>query len=334
MELTLLLTRYYRPLSVAALLDFFESVNSFYLQENQKKFFNISIVSPVKGSVFENYTAVPLSAATKPDLILVPAFENGNLPLYLKSNYMLIPWLNEQYQKQIEIASFCTGAYMLAVSGLLNGKKATTHVNTIHEFKKQFPEVLLVKDEVVTDDHGIYTSGGATSSFHLMLYLLEKYCGRDMSIRASKFFAIDPDRKRQSHFATFIPSRHNDKIIMEAQEQMEKFYSEIDTVDELIRELPVSKRNFIRRFKLATGNTPLEYLQNIRVEASKKLLENTRSSISEVMYNVGYSDAKAFRKLFKRIVGLTPRDYREKFVIKEARYSTQAAPLLAAIDLP
>ena len=333
MKITLLLTQYYRPLSVAALLDFFESVNSFYLQERGKEFFHITLASPEKGFVIENYSPLPLSVDTKPNLILIPAFRSGNLPLYLKSNYMLIPWLNEQYQKKVEIASFCTGAYMLAASGLLNGKKATTHVNATDEFKKQFPEVLLVKDEVVTDDNGIYTSGGATSSFHLMLYLLEKYCGREMAIKASKFFAIEPDRKKQSHFATFTPVRHNDKVIAQAQDQMEKLYSEIGTLDGLIKELPVSKRNFIRRFKLATGNTPLEYLQNIRVEASKSLLEDTGLSIAEVMYNVGYSDTKAFRKLFKRIVGLTPRDYRDKFVIKEGGRQERKGSLTPAVAL-
>lgn len=315
MEITLLLTQYHRPLSVAALLDFFESVNAFYKQDIGSVFFDINIACAEEGVGFDNYIPKPLAAVVNTDLILIPAFKSGDLPAYLKANYQLIPWLHEQFQKKAEIASFCTGAYLLAVAGLLNGKRATTHVNAVHEFKKQFPEVLLEKDEVVTDDDGIYTSGGATSSFHLMLYLLEKFCGREMAVKASKYFAIDPDRKRQSHFASFVPVRHQDRIIASAQEQMEKVFFEINTVDELIKDLPVSKRNFIRRFKMATGNTPLEYLQHIRIEASKKILENSNASITEVMYEVGYSDAKAFRKLFKRIVGLTPRAYKKKFEI-------------------
>lgn len=313
MEITLLLTQHHRPLSVAAILDFFESVNSFYKQDSGSEFFNIQLACAEGGGGFDNKAALPLSSIASTDLVLIPAFKNGDLPSFLQANHSIISWLQQQFQNEAEIASFCTGAYMLAVSGLLNGRKATTHVNAAGEFGKQFPEVILVKDEVVTDDGGIYTSGGATSSFHLMLHLLEKYCGREMALRASKYFAIDPDRKRQSHFATFVPVRHQDKIIATAQEQMEKAFSEINTVDELIKELPVSKRNFIRRFKSATGNTPLEYLQHIRIEASKKILENTDASITEVMYDVGYSDSKAFRKLFKRIVGLTPRAYKKKY---------------------
>lgn len=315
MEITLLLTQYHRPLSVAALLDFFESVNSFYKQDTGKAFFSINIAGAEEGAGFDNYTSQSLSSIGKTDMILVPAFKSGDLPAYLNANRQLIPWLQQQFQKKAEIASFCTGAYLLAVSGLLNGKKATTHVGAVSEFEKQFPEVMLQKDAVVTDDGGIYTSGGATSTFHLMLYLLEKFCGREMAVRTSKYFAIDPDRKRQSHFATFSPVRHHDKIIAGAQEQMEKAFSEINTVDEVIKDFPVSKRNFIRRFKVATGNTPLEYLQHVRIEASKKILENSNASITDVMYEVGYSDAKTFRKLFKRIVGITPRAYKKKFEI-------------------
>ncbi len=313
MEITLLLTQYHRPLSVAAIVDFFESVNSFYKQDSGREFFDIKLACLEGGEAFDNNIAFPVASIEKTDMVLIPAFKTGDLPTFLQANYPLISWLQKQFQKEAEIASFCTGAYLLAISGLLNGRKATTHVNAAGEFGKQFPDVILVKDEVVTDDGGIYTSGGATSSFHLMLHLIEKYCGSEMTLRAAKYFAIDPDRKRQSHFATFAPTKHQDKIIASAQEQMAKAFSEINTVDELIKELPVSKRNFIRRFKSATGNTPLEYLQHIRIEASKKILENTATSISEAMYDVGYSDSKAFRKLFKRIVGLTPRAYKKKF---------------------
>ncbi len=315
MDITLLLTQYHRPLSVAALLDFFESVNAFYKHDVGNPFFNIQLACMEEGGAFDNKAFVPLSSIENTDLIFIPAFKTGDLPTYLQANYPLIPWLHEQFQKKAEIASFCTGAYLLAVSGLLNGRKATTHVNAAGEFERQFPEVILVKDEVVTDDGGIYTSGGATSSFHLMLHILEKFCGREMAVRASKYFAIDPDRKRQTHFASFAPVRHHDKIIADVQEQMEKTFADIHTVDEVIRDFPVSKRNFIRRFKLATGKTPLEYLQNIRIEASKKILECSDASIAEAMYDVGYSDAKAFRKLFKRIVGLTPRAYKKRFEI-------------------
>lgn len=318
MKVTLLLTKSYRPISVAAILDVFETVNSFYLQDGREAFFEIELTGEEGTPPIHSYNFTPLPKHYKTDIIFIPAFLNGDVGAYLESNGNVIPWLHHQYIKEAEIASFCTGALLLAASGLLDGKKATTHELAVPEIRKNFPKVLLEENAVITDDNGIYTSGGATSSFHLMLYLIEKYCGWEKAVKTAKFFAIDMDRHIQTYFSSFKPDRkHDDKIVAQAQQGIEGNYFKMKTIEEIISDLPVSRRNFIRRFKNATGITPIEYLQNTRIEAAKKILENTNHPVSEVLIEVGYSDVKAFRKIFRRITGITPRDYQDKYRSKK-----------------
>lgn len=313
-KLTVLLHKKYRPLSIAAILDVFETVNTLY----ENPVFEITIVKAndnEETQLFNGmYSMVAMKDAPKADLVLIPAFLNGRLPATLEENRSFIPWLQQQYRQGAEIGSFCTGAFLLAASGLLNNRRATSHVAAISDLSERFPEVIVAADVVVTEDAGLYTSGGATSSFHLMLHIIEKYCDRQAAIRIAKVFAIDMDRDQQSYFADWNPTRHHqDDLVSEAQQRMEKRFKDRVTVEEVIRDLPVSRRNFIRRFKMATGVTPIEYLQRIRIEAAKKLLEQKQENITGVMMNAGYEDAKAFRQVFRRIVGLSPKEYREKY---------------------
>jgi transcriptional regulator GlxA family with amidase domain len=169
-------------------------------------------------------------------------------------------------------------------------------------------------DRIITDEEGIYTSGGAFSSLNLLVYLVEKFCERELAIQISKIYSIDFGRTSQAHFADFKGQRHHeDEAILEAQMYMEENYQQEITVQQVAEKSHMSRRNFIRRFKKATQNTPLQYLQRIKVEAAKKALEKNRQNITSLMYDVGYNDAKSFRSMFKRITGLTPRDYRSKY---------------------
>ncbi len=317
-KLSILLTQKYRPLSVVAVLDVFQTVNDYYREAGSKPFFEIRVVTideKAQPDVFlGTYTPVPLRQAPQSDLILIPAFLSGDIPAYVKENAAFLPWLQQQHRQGAEVGSFCTGAFLLAASGLLDHKRATTHVTATHDLASAFPLIKVQPQAVVTDDQGIYTSGGATSTFHLLLHLIEKYCQRPIAVRIAKTFAIDMDRGKQSYFADWMPSRqHQDELVSEAQLRMEHRYRDRVTVEEVIRDLPVSRRNFIRRFKIATGVTPIEYLQRIRVEAAKKLLEQKQENITGVMMHAGYEDAKAFRQVFRKIVGLTPKEYREKY---------------------
>jgi transcriptional regulator GlxA family with amidase domain len=314
-KLALLVTSRHRMLSVAAILDVFESVNMFYKSEGEPDFFDIRLYAPSdETQAYGKHRVYLFSEADEPDLIFIPAFSTENISQAIKENICLIPWLHQQYNRGAEIASFCTGAFLLGASGLLNGKRATTHINAAIPFSSSFPHVLLMADAVVTDDSRTYTSGGATSSFHLMLYLIRGYCGKEMSTRIAKMFAIDMDREHQTYFGTFEPSvNHGDGIVNMAQQKIQNEYQDGRTIEELIQDIPASRRNVVRRFKLATGVTPIEYLQKTRIEAAKKLLEQTDQSVLEVMLNSGYNDLKSFRQLFKKSAGLTPKDYRDKF---------------------
>lgn len=317
-KVSVLLSHKYRHISIAAILDVFQTVNTFYADNTGEAFFDITLVSPEEPLpaqlFYDTYLPVPMQKAAQADLVLVPAFQPGNNAAHVEENEKFIPWLQQQQQGGAEVASFCTGVFMLAASGLLQNKSATTHVMAAGELAKTYPLIKVLPKVVVTDDGGVYTSGGATSTFHLLLHILEKYCGRRVAIYVAKLFAIDMDREQQSYFAVWAPShRHQDELVSEAQQRMEHRFKDRVTVEEVIRDLPVSRRNFIRRFKIATGITPIEYLQRIRIEAAKKLLEQKQENITGVMMHAGYEDAKAFRQVFRKIVGLSPKEYRAKY---------------------
>ncbi|MCE3260064.1 MAG: transcriptional regulator, AraC family, partial [Bacteroidetes bacterium] len=206
------------------------------------------------------------------------------------------------------------GAFLLASTGLLNGKKCSSHWNAANEFRSMFPEVEFVDGSIITEDNGIYSSGGANSYWSLLLYLVEKYTDRDTAILASKYFAVDIDRDSQAAFMMFKGQKgHDDKEILKAQEFIEENYQEKISVDDLAAKFAVGRRSFERRFKKATGNTVVEYMQRVKIEAAKRSFESSRKNINEVMYDVGYTDTKAFRTIFKKITGLTPVEYRNKY---------------------
>ena len=206
------------------------------------------------------------------------------------------------------------GAFLLAETGLLNGKKCSTHWVAANDFRKLYPDVLLVDDKVVTEEQGIYSSGGAFSYLNLLLYLIEKYAGRDMAILASKVFAIEIERRTQSPFTIFTGQKdHQDNEVRKAQEFIENNYTEKLTVDQIAKMFYIGRRTFERRFKKATTNTVVEYIQRVKIEAAKKMLETSRENVNDVMFNVGYSDSKAFRNTFKKVVGYSPLEYRKKY---------------------
>jgi transcriptional regulator GlxA family with amidase domain len=231
-----------------------------------------------------------------------------------KTNLIIIPWIIRQHGAGAEVASICTGAFLLASTGLIDGKECATHWSAGKEFKSMFPKVNLVSDKIITHENRIYTNGGAFSFLNLILYLVERYFDRQTAIYCSKVFQIDPERHSQSPFAIFSGTKdHDDAEIRKAQAILEKSGSKKISVPDLASRLAVGRRNFDRRFKKATGTTPVEYLQRVRIEAAKNSLERSSKTVSEVMYDVGYNDAKAFREIFKKISGMSPGDYKKKF---------------------
>ncbi len=296
----------------------FTAVNQFLTLSGKKPLFNVQLVGAKKkvklnDGRFSVYTDRQIKDVTKTDLIFIPALF-GDMQSAVAKNKNLVPWIVKQYGKGAEVASLCVGAFLLASTGLLNGKKCSTHWGFQNEFKEMFPQVEVVEGSIVTEEKRIYSSGGANSYWNLLLYLVEKYTDRETAILASKYFAIDIDRDSQSAFAMFRGQKdHKDLEIKKAQEYIEANFQDKITIDELADKFGLGRRSFERRFKKATNNTVIEYIQRIKVEAAKRSFETSRKNISEVMYNVGYTDTKAFRDVFKKITGLTPIEYRNKY---------------------
>ena len=296
----------------------FSAVNQFLLSAGKSPLFDVELVGAKKEVQLNNgsysvHTDRQLKEVKKTDLIIIPALF-GDMSTAIEKNKVLIPWIQQQYNNGAEVASLCVGAFLLASTGLLNGKSCSTHWGFQNEFRGMFPEVDLVDGSIVTEEKRIYSSGGANSYWNLLLHLVEKYTNRQTAILASKYFAIDIDRDSQAAFAMFKGQKdHNDKEIKKVQEYIEKNIQEKITIDELANHASISRRTFERRFRLATNNSVLEYIQRIKIEAAKRQFENSRKNINEVMYDVGYTDTKAFRDLFKKITGLTPVEYRNKY---------------------
>ncbi len=249
----------------------------------------------------------------KPDLIIIPAV-NGEMNEVVAINSEFFPWIVDHYKNGAEVASLCVGSFLLAATGLVDGKRCATHWLSQNEFRKMFPEVNLVSEKIITDEKGIYSSGGANSFWNLVIYLIDKYAGREVAIACAKIYEIEIDRDSQSPFIMFTGQKdHEDEQIKDAQSFIESNFHKKITIEELAAMSAMGRRTFERRFKKATSNTVVEYMQRVKIEAAKKSLEHNRKNVAEVMYDVGYTDTKAFRTTFKRITGLSPIDYRNKY---------------------
>jgi transcriptional regulator GlxA family with amidase domain len=304
--------------SITAPRYLFTAVNNFLAGAGKPPLFDVHLVGLTKeirlhDGLFSVHADSVIREVKKTDLIIVPALF-GDLNAALDLNKDFLPWIKSQHQNGAEVASLCIGAFLLASTGLLEGKKCSTHWLFAHDFRRMFPNVTLVADKIVTEEQRIYTSGGANSYWNLLLYLVEKYTDRSMAILAAKFFAIEIDRESQSAFMMFNGQKgHEDEPIRQAQTFIEENVTEKISVDDLASKVAIGRRNFERRFKKATNNTPVEYIQRVKIEAAKKWLETGRKNVNEVMYDVGYSDVKAFRSVFKKVTGLSPMEYRSKY---------------------
>ena len=305
--------------TITGALDMFTQTNRYFREAGKPLPFQVMLVGERPANQF--LTGFPtaytdyrtINDADDLQLLIVPSFY-GDTDEILKKHGLLLDWIKKLSQQGTAIASLCSGSYWLAEAGILTGRKCTSHWRDIDDLRQRYPGVRFLSDEVITDEDGIYTSGGSFSSLNLVLYLIEKFCGKEVGIWASKMFSLDIDRTRQSHFSSFLGlRRHPDEEILKVQEFIERSYDTEINVEDMVAQTRMSKRNFIRRFKNATRNTPLEYLQKVKIEAAKKALEQNPESVTSLMKLAGYSDIKTFRKIFKRITGLTPQDYRKKF---------------------
>jgi len=310
--------------SVASIIDLLTAANRFRSQLGKQPAFKLELVSENGENDHFNMPSRSLtqrsfSDVIRTDLIIVPALNvdpsigvNNNISI--KQNITLINWIKDMKTTGAEVASLCLGSYILAEAGLLDGKGVTSHWAGLEDMQKRYPLIKIKPDLIITDQDGIYTSGGAFSSLKLILYLIEKFCGRETALWISKMYAIEMDRTSQAHFAVFMGQhRHGDVEILKAQLFIEENYASNISIEEVAEQTCMGMRNFIRRFKAATKNTPLEYLQRVRVESAKKGLEVNEFDINSIMISAGYKDIKTFRVIFKRITGLAPLDYRKRY---------------------
>lgn len=308
--------------NVAGTHQIFNQVNDFLAELGKQPLFDVQLVGLPKAKSKNNMQVQTLFSVnpdttidqlSTTDLIIVPAVHE-NFEKNREENAEFIPWIVSQYNSGAEVASFCIGAFFLAETGLLDGKQCSTHWVHAEEFKDRFPNVNMVPDKIMTAENGIYTSGGAYSYLNLLLYLIEKHAGREMAIMISKAFMIDIDKESQSPFIIFQGQKeHQDEPVKKAQDYIEENHQEKITVDRLAEMFALSRRSLERRFKKATNNTIVEYIQRVKMEVAKKSLESGLKNVGEVMFDVGYSDDKAFRNIFKKITGISPVQYRNRY---------------------
>ena len=297
----------------------FSEANDYLISQGQLPLFKIQLVGATKvvqlhDGMFTIQADITIQKLKKVDLIIIPALNIGLEGNLNKNNKDLITWLKKQHQNGAELASLCVGAFLLASTGLVNGKVCTTHWKASESFRKSFPDVKLVKEKIITDDDGIYSSGGGFSMLNLLLYLVEKFAGRGVAIYCAKYFQIDIERSAQLPFIIFQGQKdHSDEQIRQAQVFIENNYYKRITIDQLAEMLAVGRRTFERRFKKATANTLNEYIKRVKIEAAKKQLELGDKKINDIMYAVGYADTKTFRTSFKMVTGLLPNEYRSKY---------------------
>lgn len=304
--------------SIVGAYKIFTRANLYRKEVGKKEVFKIELAGISKKVEFYDglFTVKPhvhISDITKTDLIIIPSL-NHNYNKAVAGNQLLVDWIEQQYHGGAEVASICTGAFLLAASGLIDGKTCSTHWSAAENFQAMFPKVNLQTDKLITDENGIYTNGGAYSFLNLIIYLVEKYYDRQTAIFCSKVFQIEMDRHSQSSFIIFKGQKqHSDEMVQKAQAYIESSPGEKISVEQLSSKFSVGRRNFDRRFIKATGNTPVEYAQRVKIEAAKKAFENGNKTINEVMYQVGYSDPKAFREVFRKITGMSPLEYKTKY---------------------
>jgi transcriptional regulator GlxA family with amidase domain len=299
----------------------FSRVNDFMRYQQKPSFYDVEIVGLAKttklgNGLYQVSADKTIDEIQKTDVIVLPLL-CGDFKKAIEENQKYTHWITSQHQHHnAEIVCLCVGSFYLASTGLLNNKKCAVHWAARNEFQAMFPHVHVIDDTIITDEKGIYTCGGGYSYLNLLLYIIEKHAGRDLAILASKMFEIDIERKSQNPFMIFIgQKRHGDEVVLKAQEFIENRPTETFTVETVCSQLGVGRRTFERRFRKCTGNSMQEYVQRVKVEFAKKHLEAGHKTVNEIIYETGYNDIDAFRKVFKKITDLSPVDYRRKYSV-------------------
>lgn len=263
--------------------------------------------------LFQINPSESINSISETDLIIIPAVE-GNLDSVLAENRKLVKWIQDQYRLGATLASLCTGSFLLGAAGLLTGRRCTTHWLYSEDFQRMFPDSIFCKNSIITEDDRIFTSGGAFSFLNLVVYLVEIYFGKGIAREIINIYQVDQYRTSQAPFVKFESQKHHqDASILRVQQFIESHYNDSISNNILASVAQLSIRSMMRRFKSATGNTPIEYLQRVRIEKAKNLLTETSLMVSEIQHRVGYNDPKSFREVFGRYTGTLPTNFRKKY---------------------
>jgi len=247
------------------------------------------------------------------DLIFIPT-TGLSVDDVVARNEPVVPWLKHWRKRGAAVASVCSGVGLVAATGLLDGRRATTHWALADRFRQMYPRVKWMPELMVTEDRGFYCGGGVHAAMDLSLYLVEKFCGHDVAMQSAKAMLIETPRAWQSGFGIVpLKTEHRDESISKAQEWLHENFHREFPLEEPAKRVGMSLRNFVRRFKQATGDSPRIYLQKLRVAAAKRLLESDHRTVQEISGAVGYQDVAFFRQLFQRHAGVSPSAYRERF---------------------
>lgn len=308
------------PSMVVGVLDILSFANNHYQSGKETELFEIFIITET-GQAANGFSQFPIQAQrsikTKSefDLIYIPGFV-GELEHVLPKQKKLIDWLKMQYQKGVVLAAACNGNFLLAETGALDRKKATTHWSLINTFRQRYNRVIVQPEKIVIDNGRVLSAAGVTACFNLALFLVERYGSKDLALASAKVFLVDSGRKIQTPYQMFqVTKNHGDEEIALVQDWLEANFSNAVTLEKMTEVCNLTKKTFTRRFKKVTGDSPLSYLQKIRVENAKRMLESKRVAFNEITWRVGYNDISSFHKVFKSETGLTPIEYRSKFSI-------------------
>jgi transcriptional regulator GlxA family with amidase domain len=254
-----------------------------------------------------------LSDVRKTDLIFIPT-TGPSIDDIVERNAPVVPWLRRWQKRGAIIASVCSGVGLVAASGLLDGRRATTHWGIAEHFRRMYPKVRWMPELMVTEDGPFFTGGGVNASLDLSLYLVEKLCGHDVAMQSAKALLIETPRAWQAGFGIVpLKTKHSDDSISSAQDWLHQNFHRNFPLETPAQKAGMSLRNFVRRFKQATGDSPLAYLQKLRIAAARRLLEGDHRTMQEISHAVGYEDVAYFRSLFQRHTGVSPSAYRQRF---------------------
>lgn len=305
---------------IVGVLDIFSFANSQYNAQKKESLFDVSIITedgqPANGfSKFPIHAQRSIKSRFNYGLIYIPGFV-GELESMLRQQKRLVGWVKNQFNKGVTIAAACNGNFLLAETGALDRKKATTHWSLISAFRERYNKIIVQPEKILVDNGQVISAAGVTAYFNLAIFLVERYGSKELALASAKVFLVDSGRKIQTPYQMFqVTKNHGDEEIVQVQEWLETNFHKLITLDTMMAAGNLSKKTLARRFKKVTGDTPMAYLQKIRIENAKRLLESKKIPFNEVTWKVGYNDISSFHKVFKSETGLTPIEYRSKFSI-------------------